>query len=91
MCDRGHSRHSQTGKYVFIMMQVIKCQEIQKERLTHQPWFMPWDLTSYILINDSANVCVHLGSKTNVAASYNFSQLCPSPTFLIDSMGETNP
>lgn len=74
-------------------MQTIKWQEIQKERLTHRPGFVPWHLNSYTLINDSANVCVYLGGKTNVAASYNLSQLCPVPTFLIDSrseMGETN-
>lgn len=76
------------------MIQVIKCQEIQKERLTLQPQSMPWHLNPYTIINESANVCVHLGGKVEIVASYSFIQLCPIPSFLIDSrseMGEKNP
>lgn len=79
---------------VWFLLWCRRFQEIQKERLTHQPRFMPWHLNSYTLISDSANVCMHLGCETKVAATYNVTQLCPIPTFLIDSrpeMGETYP
>lgn len=70
------------------MIQVIKCQEIQKERLTLQLQSMPWHLNPYTIINDSANVCVHLGGKLEIVVSHSFIQLCPIPNFLTDSRSE---
>lgn len=68
-------RYSQTERYVYIVIQTIKCQEIQREGLTLCPKLMPWDLNSCPIINDSANVCVHLGGEVEIVDSYNFVQL----------------
>jgi hypothetical protein len=49
---------------------------------------MPWHLNSYTITNESANVCVRLGGKVEIVASYNLVQLRPIPALRNDSRSE---